>query len=149
MACRLEEIPRPFDFAEYQILDQSVIVVRDEDMGVTAFQNACRHRGVRLALGHGECPDGFTCPFHGWRYGPDGVNVGVPRRRSFADHNREPGDLDLVPVRCEVWGGCAWINFDADAPPLRAVPRALRHAASMRGRWSRSGPSGGTPAASP
>ena len=70
--------------------------------------------------GTGSAPDGFTCPFHGWRYGPDGVNVGVPRRRSFADHNREPGDIDLVPVRCEVWGGCAWINFDADAPPLRA-----------------------------
>jgi hypothetical protein len=24
-----------------------------------------------------------------------------------------------VPVRCETWGGCAWINLDPDAPPLR------------------------------
>ena len=119
MACRLEEIPRPFDFAEYQILDQSIVVVRNEDMGVSAFQNSCRHRGVRIALGHGSCEDGFTCPFHGWRYGPDGANVGVPRRRSFAEHNRQPGDIDLVSVRCETWGGCAWINLDADAPPLR------------------------------
>ena len=43
----------------------------------------------------------------------------MPRRRSFAEHNRQPGDLDLVPVRCETWGGCAWINLDPDAPPLR------------------------------
>ena len=28
MACRLEEIPQPFDFTTYDILDQSVIVVR-------------------------------------------------------------------------------------------------------------------------
>ena len=28
MACRLEEIPEPRDFVEYQFLDQSVIVVR-------------------------------------------------------------------------------------------------------------------------
>jgi phenylpropionate dioxygenase-like ring-hydroxylating dioxygenase large terminal subunit len=46
MACRLEEIPQPRDFVEYQILDQSIIVVRTDDLGVRAFQNACRHRGV-------------------------------------------------------------------------------------------------------
>ena len=119
MACRLEEIPHPNDFAEYQILDQSVVVVRTDDLGVTAFQNACRHRGVRVAVGHGTCESGFTCPFHGWCYGPDGTNTGVPRRRTFSEHNMQAGDLDLTPVRCEIWGGCAWINFDLDAPPLR------------------------------
>ena len=62
MACRLEEIPRPHDFVEYRILDQSIVVVRTEDMGVLAFQNACRHRGVRLVQGGGNCADGFTCP---------------------------------------------------------------------------------------
>ena len=119
MACRLEEIPEPFDFAEYRILDQSVVVVRTEDLGVTAWQNACRHRGVELASGHGSCPEGLTCPFHGWCYAPDGTNTAVPRRRSFSGHNLEPGDLDLVPVRCEAWGGCAWVNLDPGAPPLR------------------------------
>jgi phenylpropionate dioxygenase-like ring-hydroxylating dioxygenase large terminal subunit len=124
MACRLEEIPRPGDFAEYQILDQSIVVVRTEDpdrgeLGVTAFQNACRHRGVRVVTGHGTCESGFTCPFHGWCYGPDGKNTGVPRRRTFSEHNLQGGDLDLTPVRCETWGGCAWVNFDPAAPPLR------------------------------
>ena len=119
MACRLEEIPEPFDFAEYEILDQSIVVVRTEDLGVTAFQNSCRHRGVKVALGHGTCESGFTCPFHGWCYGPDGTNKAIPRRRSFSTHNLQSGDLDLVPVRCETWGGCAWINLDPGAPPLR------------------------------
>ena len=31
MACRLEEIPKPGDFVEYEILDQSIIVVRVDD----------------------------------------------------------------------------------------------------------------------
>ena len=44
MACRLEEVPRPGDVVEYEFLDQSVIVLRTDDMGVRAFQNACRHR---------------------------------------------------------------------------------------------------------
>ena len=119
MACRLEEIPQPHDFAEYEILDQSVVVVRTDDGGVAAFENACRHRGVKVAQGRGTCESGFICPFHGWCYGPDGRNTFVPRKKTFAEHNLRPQDLDLTPVRCEVWGGCAWINLDDDAPPLR------------------------------
>lgn len=132
MACRLEEIPHPGDFAEYQFLDQSVIVLRTEDLGVRAFQNACRHRGVKLVVGHGTCEGTFTCPFHGWCYGLDGTNAGIPRRRSFAEHNLEPGDIDLVPVRAEAWGGCAWINLDGAAPPVR---ECLEPAASVLDAW--------------
>lgn len=119
MACRLEEIPAPHDFVEYEFLDQSVIVLRTDDLGVRAFQNACRHRGVKLVEGAGTCDRGFTCPFHGWCYGIDGANTAVRQRRTFAEHNLDPNDIGLIPVRCEPWGGCAWINLDADAPPLR------------------------------
>jgi phenylpropionate dioxygenase-like ring-hydroxylating dioxygenase large terminal subunit len=119
MACRLEEIPQPRDFVEYEILDQSVVVVRGEDGEVRAFQNVCRHRGVQVVKGRGTCEDGFTCPFHGWCYGLDGRNTAVTRRSTFSEHNLATGDIDLTPVRCEVWGGCAWINLADDAPPLR------------------------------
>lgn len=132
MACRLEEIPQPYDFVEYEILDQSVLVVRTDDMGVRAFQNACRHRGVRLAQGRGTCEHGFVCPFHGWSYGPDGRNTFVPRAKTFAAHNLEAGDIDLVPVRCELWGGCAWINLDPGAPALR---ECLEPAATFLDAW--------------
>jgi phenylpropionate dioxygenase-like ring-hydroxylating dioxygenase large terminal subunit len=119
MACRLEEIPEVNDFVEYEILDQSVIVVRTGDLEVRAFQNACRHRGVKVALGRGSCETGFICPFHGWCYGSDGTNTFVTRSKTFSEHNLQPQDLNLTAVRCEVWGGCAWINLDHDAPPLR------------------------------
>jgi phenylpropionate dioxygenase-like ring-hydroxylating dioxygenase large terminal subunit len=119
MACRLEEIPEPGDFAEYEILDQSIVVVRADDMSVRAYQNACRHRGVKVVEGRGTLKSGFTCPFHGWCYGLDGVNTFVSQARTFSDHNLEPGDIDLTAVRCETWGGCAWINLDDGAPPLR------------------------------
>ncbi len=119
MACRLEEIPQPRDYVEYEILDQSIVVVRTDDLGVRAFQNACRHRGVKFVEDRGTCQSGFTCPFHGWCYGLDGTNTFVPQAKTFAEHNLQPQDLNLVPVRCEVWGGCAWINLDDDAPPLR------------------------------
>jgi nitrite reductase/ring-hydroxylating ferredoxin subunit len=119
MACRLEEIPRPGDYAEYRILDQSVVVVRTDDLGLRAFHNTCRHRGVRLVDGRGSGAGGFVCPFHGWCYGPDGHNTKVTQARAFSAANLQPGDIDLTPVRSEAWGGCAWINLDDDAPPLR------------------------------
>ncbi|HEV2308994.1 MAG TPA: aromatic ring-hydroxylating dioxygenase subunit alpha [Acidimicrobiia bacterium] len=132
MACRLEEIPAPHDVVEYEFLDQSVIVLRTADLGVRAFQNACRHRGVKLVQGRTTCDGGFTCPFHGWCYGEDGTNTAVRQRRTFAEHNLDPGDINLVPVRCETWGGCAWINLDPDAPPVRSC---LEPAASILDEW--------------
>ncbi|CAN7542560.1 aromatic ring-hydroxylating dioxygenase subunit alpha [Phenylobacterium sp. LjRoot219] len=118
MACRLEEIPEVGDWVEYKILDQSVIVVRTAG-GVKAFHNACRHRGVKLANGHGNCEvQGFNCPFHGWRWNIDGENTFVFARQVFDEENLDPAELNLVPCRVELWGGCAFINFDDDAPPL-------------------------------
>jgi phenylpropionate dioxygenase-like ring-hydroxylating dioxygenase large terminal subunit len=132
MACRLEEIPAVGDAVEYQILDQSVIVVRGGDEGIRAFQNACRHRGVKLVAGGEPCPTGFVCPFHGWCYDLAGTNTFVSRPTTFAAHNLQAGDIDLVPVRCELWGGCAWINLDDDAPPLR---ECLEPAATVLDAW--------------
>jgi phenylpropionate dioxygenase-like ring-hydroxylating dioxygenase large terminal subunit len=142
MACRLEEIPQAGDFATYEILDQSVIVIRTADGGARAVQNTCRHRGVRIVEGRGSCAEGgFTCPFHGWCYGPDGVNTFVPQSRTFSAHNLATGDIDLTPVQCEVWGGMAWINLDPAAPPLRqciepfATVMDAWKLGSMRAEW--------------
>lgn len=132
MACRLEEIPHPGDWAEYEILDQSVVVVRQDDGGVRAFENACRHRGVRVAQGRGHSESGFTCPFHGWCYGNDGANTAVTRRKSFSEHNLEPADLNLTPVQSETWAGCAWINLDPSAPPLR---QSIEPVATILDAW--------------
>ncbi len=118
MACRLEEIPEVGDWVEYVNLDQSVIVVNTKS-GIKAFQNACRHRGVQLVEGHGNCKrEGFICPFHGWRWDMEGKNTFVFGRSIFSAENLEQAELNLVPVRLELWGGCAFINFDDEAAPL-------------------------------
>ena len=120
MACRLEQIPEVGDWTEYSILGRSVIVVRTKD-GVKAYHNACRHRGVPLAQGgHGNCSGkGFICPFHGWRWNMDGENTFVYGRHMFSEEQLDKGDLALRACRVETWGGCAFINFDDDAPSFR------------------------------
>jgi len=119
MACRLEEIPQLGDYVEYTILDKSVMVVNTKS-GIKAYLNACRHRGVRLANGPGNCAaEGFVCPFHGWRWNGDGECTFVFGRNIFSEDILDPDEIALAPVRCDTWAGCAFINFDDDAPGLR------------------------------
>ena len=118
MACRLEEIPEVGDYVEYTILDRSVIVVRSRS-GVRAFNNACTHRGVRLANGPGNCAaKGFVCPFHGWRFSAEGECTFVFGKQIFDPALLDEAEINLKPVRCEEWAGCAFINLDDNAPPL-------------------------------
>jgi carnitine monooxygenase subunit len=121
MACRLEQIQEVGDWAEYSNLGKSVIVVRTKD-GVKAFHNACRHRGVPLAQdgGHGNCKtQGFICPFHGWRWNSEGKNTFVYGRHMFSEQQLGEADLALRPCRVETAIGCAFINWDDNAPSLR------------------------------
>jgi phenylpropionate dioxygenase-like ring-hydroxylating dioxygenase large terminal subunit len=121
MATRLENIPNVGDYVEYSILGKSVIVVRTKG-GVQAYHNTCRHRGVQLAppKSHGNCQtQGFTCPFHGWRWDMEGKCTFVYGRHLFNEELLDQAELQLPRVRCETWGNCAFINFDDDAKPLR------------------------------
>lgn len=119
MACRLEEIPSVGDWVEYDCLGRSVIVVRTSPDDVRAYHNVCLHRGTQLVQGRGHSPTGFTCPFHGWCWNLDGSNRAVFAPEVFDPALLEPESVRLREVRLECWGGCAWINLDDDAPPLR------------------------------
>ncbi|WCT73486.1 aromatic ring-hydroxylating dioxygenase subunit alpha [Sphingomonas naphthae] len=141
MACRLELIPEIGDYVEYSNLGRSVIVVRTRD-GVKAFHNACRHRGVALAKGSGNCKGkGFICPFHGWRWNMEGKNTFVYGRHMFSEGQLDEADLALKPCRVETFIGCAFINFDDDAVPLREAVGPLAdgldayQADTMRAEW--------------
>lgn len=121
MACRLELIENVGDWIEYSNLGRSVIVVRTKD-GVKAFHNACRHRGVPIAQpgGQGNCQSaGFICPFHGWRWNIEGENTFVYGKHFFSEEQLDAAELNLVPCRVETAIGCAFVNFDNDAPALR------------------------------
>src|SRR6185503_11847005 len=71
-------------------------------------------------------------------------NTFVLRPEVFDENNLGADDLSLVPVRCELWGGCAWINLDDSAPPLRECiePFASRHdewkVGALRTEWWKS-----------
>jgi nitrite reductase/ring-hydroxylating ferredoxin subunit len=116
VACREEEVPRPGDYVEYVIGDQSILVMRAADRSVGAYYNACLHRGTRLAAGVGTFAEGrIRCRYHGWCYDLSGCVTDVPDREEFVDL---PVDLRLGQLRAETWGGFVFVNMDPDAEPL-------------------------------
>ncbi len=119
MACRLEEIPEVGDFTEYEICDDSILVVRESPDVIRAFQNACPHRGTQLAKGAGCFRGGqIVCPFHGWRFGLDGANSFVYAPQGFDSETIDPQAIHLTEVLVDTWAGCVFINMDTSARPL-------------------------------
>ncbi|MGH7894822.1 MAG: aromatic ring-hydroxylating oxygenase subunit alpha [Candidatus Binatia bacterium] len=116
VACREEELPEVGDYVEYTIGDQSILIVRAAPGVVTAFFNACLHRGTRLAEDRGRFGGGtIRCRYHGWCYALDGRLREAVDRHEFPDL---PADLHLGEVRAETWGGFVFVNMDANAEPL-------------------------------
>ena len=116
VACREEEIPGVGDFYTYDILDQSVIVVRSGEDEITAYHNACRHRGRKLTEGCGHARK-FVCPYHGWAWNLDGENAHVLRRDHWDGALRNDA-LALRSVRVSCWAGFVFVNFDPESGPL-------------------------------
>ena len=118
VACREEEVPRPGDFLEYTIGEQSILVVRAESGDIKAYFNACPHRGTRLASGVGAFPAAqVRCQYHGWRWDLDGEILEVVDRHDFPPTLTD----DLVclgEVQVGRWGGFVFVNMDADCEPF-------------------------------
>jgi 3-ketosteroid 9alpha-monooxygenase subunit A len=66
---------------------QDVVLYRGEDGTVAMLEAYCAHMGTHLAKsthshtvtsGHHVEGDSIRCPFHGWRYGPDGKCNDIP-----------------------------------------------------------------------
>lgn len=143
---RVEEIPKVGDFLTYEILDDSVIIVRSAPDTISAYHNVCSHRGRRLV----DTPPGaheargqarqFICGFHGWRYDLDGKNTFAAERQDWPCGLTEES-TKLRGVSVDTWGGWIWINMDPDCEPLRDYlePAASLldhfHLENMRYRW--------------
>lgn len=118
-ACHETEIPKPGDFTEYTILDQSIMVIRQKDGSVKAFHNACRHRGTAIACGSGTFrADQVVCPFHGWRWNLEGKNTYIYAKDAFREETVRAEDVDLAEVQVALRWGFVWINLDPKAIPF-------------------------------
>jgi phenylpropionate dioxygenase-like ring-hydroxylating dioxygenase large terminal subunit len=119
MACRLDQVRNPGDYFVYEIVDQSIIVVRVDEATIKAFHNVCPHRATALAVGSGRFQlDTIVCPFHGWKWNLNGESTFVLDRSEFMGGCLTDDYLHLHECQVAIWMGGIWINMDTEAPPL-------------------------------
>jgi phenylpropionate dioxygenase-like ring-hydroxylating dioxygenase large terminal subunit len=112
------DIPEPGDYSVFRPGHESIVVVRQEDGTVKAMYNVCAHRGNRLVHNDRGSLVQFTCSFHSWQYGLDGVCTHITDKETFKPELVcEPPRMK--PVHCETYAGLIFINMGENPPPLR------------------------------
>ena len=148
---RAEELAEPGDYKlrRLDMVNSSVIIVRDRHGELRAFHNICTHRGNKLvpeqgaqSLGH-TATHTLTCRFHAWTFNTDGALRGVARQESFAELDKNC--LGLKRIHCAEWEGFIFINLAEQ--PRQSLPEYLDgmaehfagypyHQATLRFRYS-------------
>jgi phenylpropionate dioxygenase-like ring-hydroxylating dioxygenase large terminal subunit len=116
VAGREQQLQVAGDFMVHDFMHESVMIVRQHDGSLRGFYNACGHRAARL-VSSDSCQKHFACPYHGWRWGLDGVLEACPDRKDFLQGD-PVGKLKLVEVRVQTWAGLVWYTMDDEAPDL-------------------------------
>jgi Rieske 2Fe-2S family protein len=116
-AGRSEQIAAPGAYFLRQVGNASVIVLRDERGGISAFHNVCRHRGTLLCQEpEGKLASRIQCPYHAWTYGLDGELLSAPHMDKVTDFRT--ADYPLRPVATAEWDGHIFINLSQRPAPL-------------------------------
>ncbi len=117
------EVPEPGDFKSTFVGTMPVVMTRDTDGEVYAFENRCAHRGALIVLeDSGNAPE-HTCVYHAWRYDlqgnlrgvafDKGVNGKGGMPESFCREEHGPRKL-----RTTTFCGLVFGSLHDDVPPI-------------------------------
>ena len=114
------DVPEAGDYMTVELGNDSILIVRDDDMQIRAFHNVCRHRGARLCSSEKGSLGNIVCPYHSWTYNLNGDLM-------FAEHMGEQFDKckhSLKKVHLENLAGLIFICLAETPPADFAVLRA-------------------------
>ena len=114
--CPSAALPEQGSYLARMAAGNPIVVTRDGDGSVSAFINACRHRGMQVAEGDG-CAKALSCPYHGWTYGLDGTLKGIPGQSGFPELDREQHGLKAVAAIEQ--GGIIYVQQEGNIDPRR------------------------------
>src|SRR5499427_7854432 len=153
--CLEAELPRPNTFRTSNLGDMPVVVTRDADGKLHAFENRCAHRGALLCLHQRGERKEFACVYHNWTYDLAGNLTGVAFRRGIAGKGGMPPDATPErhaprQLRLEALAGLVFGTLGTDTPPLetylgpditRGIRRVMRGPVRLMGGYSQALPS--------
>ena len=121
--CLEAELPVAGSFKVTRVGDMPVVVSRDGDGSLHAFENRCAHRGALLVLENMGTAKDFTCVYHAWRHDLRGNLASVAFRRGVNGQGGMPESFRLEEhgprkLRIATLGGLVFGTLHPQTPPL-------------------------------
>jgi phenylpropionate dioxygenase-like ring-hydroxylating dioxygenase large terminal subunit len=108
-----DQLSQTGDYVALSIAGEPVVVTRGADGELHALSPICRHRLMPLVAAGAGRTDGFTCPYHLWKYGLDGRLRGAPYMAG--NKNFDAKGCRLPGFSVAEWNGLVWVNLNADS----------------------------------
>ena len=103
----ISRIPNHGDYFLFNIGNESVIIIRDENDYIHAHYNVCRHRGSHICLEQEGSKKILICPYHAWSYNLDG-SINSARLMSHEFNKKE---WSLHKCNIKIFEGLIFINL--------------------------------------
>jgi len=117
------EVPQAGDFKSTFVGRMPVVMTRDTDGEVYAFENRCAHRGALICLDDfGNTPE-HTCVYHAWRYDLQGNVRGIAFEKGVNGKGGMPADFcreEHAPRKLRTASFCGLVfgSLHEDVPPI-------------------------------
>jgi phenylpropionate dioxygenase-like ring-hydroxylating dioxygenase large terminal subunit len=153
--CLEAELTKPGSYRRSSLGAMPVVVTRDQDGALHAFENRCAHRGSLLVLDErGEARD-IICVYHNWSYDLAGNLTGVAFRKGLGGKGGMPADCRPEAhgprkLKLTTLAGLVFGTLAPDAPPLERylgaeivarIRRVMRAPVKLLGDYSQTLPS--------
>ena len=121
--CLEAEVPNIGDYKSTFIGEMPVVVTRNSDGEIYAFENRCGHRGALIALEDSGNAENLTCVYHAWTYDLTGDLKGVAFEQGVGGKGGMPSTFDkedFSPRKLRIATFCGLIfgSLDDDVPEL-------------------------------
>jgi anthranilate 1,2-dioxygenase large subunit/terephthalate 1,2-dioxygenase oxygenase component alpha subunit len=152
--CLDAELPEPGSYRTTFVGETPVVVVKDADGEIYAFENRCAHRGALIALEKSGKTDNFQCVYHAWSYNRQGDLTGVAFEKGVKGQGGMPAGFckeEHGPrkLRVAVYCGLVFGSFSDDVPSIEEylgheicarIERVLHKPVQVIGRFTQALP---------
>lgn len=118
------ELKCPGDYLVKNILGNSYIISRQNDLSLKAFNNVCRHRGALLLSNQTGNKQVFVCPYHRWQYRLSGELETIPKDIGF--DGLKKCDLGLRTIFLEEYKGMIFAYLGKKSIELKDLMAPLK-----------------------
>ncbi|RIY42443.1 aromatic ring-hydroxylating dioxygenase subunit alpha [Neopusillimonas maritima] len=121
--CLEAEIPNAGDYITTFVGEMPVVVTRDQDGEIYAFENRCAHRGALIAITDSGSASELTCVYHAWSYDLSGSLKGIAFQNGVGGKGGMPADFqkehyDPRKLRVATVCGIVFGSLDEDVPSI-------------------------------